>query len=100
MTTPTLDATDQLDPYRLPRTAVPSRYDLHLRPDLPSSSFTGSVRIVVDVVEPIVVVVGCTLVVVVVDGAGHGAAIAWRTSHASASSRRSMPPAAPPKLTQ
>src|SRR4051794_30309763 len=32
-----------MDPYRLPRTAVPRRYDLRLEPDLASASFTGEV---------------------------------------------------------
>jgi puromycin-sensitive aminopeptidase len=43
-------ATDQLDPYRLPRTALPTRYDLVLRPDLGAASFTGTVDVRVDVV--------------------------------------------------
>jgi puromycin-sensitive aminopeptidase len=33
------------DPYRLPRHAVPTRYDVELAPDLAAASFTGSVRI-------------------------------------------------------
>ena len=45
-------------------------------------------------------VVDSAVVVVVVGGDGHGTAIAWRTSQTCASSRRSTPPAAPPKLTQ
>jgi len=40
------------NPYRLPRTAVPSRYDVELTPDLAAASFTGEVRIELDVVEP------------------------------------------------
>ena len=39
------------NPYRLPRTVLPLRYELHLRPDLPSSSFEGSVDIAVSVTE-------------------------------------------------
>lgn len=38
------------DPYRLPRTALPTRYDLVLEPDLPAATFTGEVTIAVDVV--------------------------------------------------
>jgi puromycin-sensitive aminopeptidase len=34
-----------MDPYRLPQTAVPRRYDLRLEPDLASASFTGEVDI-------------------------------------------------------
>jgi puromycin-sensitive aminopeptidase len=44
-------ATDQLDPYRLPRTALPSRYDVVLRPDLGAASFTGTVDVRLDVVD-------------------------------------------------
>ena len=44
---------DQLDPYRLPLSARPTRYDVRLRPDLASATFTGSVRIDVDVDEPL-----------------------------------------------
>jgi puromycin-sensitive aminopeptidase len=40
------------DPYRLPRTVVPSRYDLTLRPDLDAATFTGTVRIEVSVRAP------------------------------------------------
>jgi puromycin-sensitive aminopeptidase len=40
------------NPYRLPRTIVPSRYDLRLEPDLPGAVFAGSVAVAVDVVEP------------------------------------------------
>ncbi|HEY5886424.1 MAG TPA: hypothetical protein VIT24_01795, partial [Acidimicrobiales bacterium] len=43
---------DPVDPYRLPRTVVPSRYDLTLRPDLDAATFTGTVRIEVKVEEP------------------------------------------------
>ncbi len=39
------DAATDLDPFRLPHTARPRRYELTLEPDLPSASFTGSVRI-------------------------------------------------------
>ena len=39
------------DPYRLPRTAVPRRYDLELTPDLANASFVGTVRIELDVRE-------------------------------------------------
>ncbi|MET0578842.1 MAG: M1 family metallopeptidase, partial [Ilumatobacteraceae bacterium] len=42
-----------LDPYRLPRTAVPVRYDVELGPDLSAATFEGSVAIAVDVIEPV-----------------------------------------------
>src|SRR5215213_1334815 len=37
------------NPYRLPRTATPSRYDLLLAPDLNAATFAGSVDVAVDV---------------------------------------------------
>jgi puromycin-sensitive aminopeptidase len=43
----------QSDAYRLPRTVVPSRYDLTLEPDLEQARFSGSVTIAVGVTEPI-----------------------------------------------
>ena len=42
-----------MDPYRLPRTVVPSRYDLRLEPDLTTFAFTGSETVTVSVVEPV-----------------------------------------------
>jgi len=39
------------DRYRLPRTVVPTRYDLVLEPDLGSATFSGSVEIEIDVHE-------------------------------------------------
>lgn len=42
-----------LDPYRLPRAVMPSRYDLTLEPDLDHATFTGSVAIAVEVTEPV-----------------------------------------------
>ena len=41
------------NPHRLPRTAVPNRYDLVLEPDLDAGTFTGTVTIGVELVEPI-----------------------------------------------
>jgi puromycin-sensitive aminopeptidase len=40
-----------MDPYRLPRTVVPSRYDLRLEPDLISFTFAGEVAIALTVGE-------------------------------------------------
>jgi puromycin-sensitive aminopeptidase len=39
--------------YRLPRTVVPSRYDLTLEPDLAEATFTGSEVVTVSVEEPV-----------------------------------------------
>ena len=38
-----------LDPYRLPRAAIPTRYDVELAPDLDAATFDGRVEIRVDV---------------------------------------------------
>jgi puromycin-sensitive aminopeptidase len=38
-----------MDPYRLPTTVVPSRYDLRLEPDLVAATFAGRAEIQVDV---------------------------------------------------
>jgi puromycin-sensitive aminopeptidase len=46
-----------LDRYRLPRTVVPSRYDITIRPDLEALTFTGSETIAVEVHERITEVV-------------------------------------------
>ena len=43
---------DDLDPYRLPTRATPTRYDVELRPDLDDATFTGRVAIEVSVAEP------------------------------------------------
>jgi puromycin-sensitive aminopeptidase len=40
-----------LDPHRLPRQTVPSRYEVELEPDLATSSFRGTVAVDVDTVE-------------------------------------------------
>ncbi len=41
------------DPHRLPRTVVPSRYDLVLEPDLDAGTFRGTVAASVDVVDAV-----------------------------------------------
>jgi puromycin-sensitive aminopeptidase len=41
------------NPYRLPRSIVPKRYDLVLDPDLGGGTFLGSVDIDVEVIEPV-----------------------------------------------
>ncbi len=46
-------ATTAADPYRLPRTAVPSRYDLLLEPELSSSTFRGTCATTLDVVAAV-----------------------------------------------
>src|SRR5205814_1646841 len=39
----------RMDPYRLPTTVVPSRYDLRLEPDLAAATFVGRAEIQLDV---------------------------------------------------
>ena len=41
------------DRYRLPRTVVPSRYDLTIEPDLEAATFAGQVDVVVEVQEAV-----------------------------------------------
>jgi puromycin-sensitive aminopeptidase len=41
------------NPHRLPRTALPRRYDLRLDPDLDSFTFRGSEQIAIDIVESV-----------------------------------------------
>jgi puromycin-sensitive aminopeptidase len=42
-----------VDPYRLPRTVVPGRYDIRLEPDLTTLTFRGEEAIAVTVAEPV-----------------------------------------------
>ena len=42
-----------LDPYRLPRTVVPSRYEIELEPDLAEATFRGDVHIVVTATDDV-----------------------------------------------
>jgi len=41
-----------LDPYRLPRHVVPTRYDLRLEPDLTAASFSGQETITLTILQP------------------------------------------------
>lgn len=43
--------TNAVDPYRLPRTVLPKKYEVSLTPDLENASFTGSVVITAEAVE-------------------------------------------------
>jgi puromycin-sensitive aminopeptidase len=42
-----------VDRYRLPRTVIPSRYELTIEPDLDAATFAGEERVAVEVVEPV-----------------------------------------------
>jgi puromycin-sensitive aminopeptidase len=46
-----------VDPYRLPKTVVPSRYDLRLEPDLTTLTFRGEATITLTVREPVTEIV-------------------------------------------
>ena len=41
------------NPFRLPRTVLPSRYEVSLTPDLDAASFTGTVLISAEAIEPV-----------------------------------------------
>ena len=59
---------DTLNPYRLPRTILPSRYDLTLSPDLGQRDFVGRAVITVDVHQPTAQIV-CNAADLVIDRA-------------------------------
>jgi len=64
-----------LDPYRLPRTAVPSRYDIRLEPDLVALTFSGEETITLTVTEPVTEITLNAVELAVVDAViedGHG----------------------------
>ena len=49
--------TTDIDPYRLPMSVTPSHYNLHLKPDLESETFTGNVEIFLNVGEAVTEIV-------------------------------------------
>ncbi|MDH5312239.1 MAG: M1 family metallopeptidase [Actinomycetota bacterium] len=61
------------DRYRLPRTVVPSRYDLVLEPDLEAATFSGTVDISVEVHERVTQVVLNALDLAIDGATVHGA---------------------------
>ena len=65
----------ELDPYRLPGGARPTRYDLRLRPSLAAATFSGSVRIELDVSDSTAVLVlnAAELTIIACDVDGHPA---------------------------
>ncbi len=74
----TATETPTLDPYRLPRTAIPSRYDLELAPTLDSATFDGRVEVQVDVSEPTAQLVLNAVELEVHECLVDGAAATWR----------------------
>jgi puromycin-sensitive aminopeptidase len=57
-----------VDPYRLPRTATPSRYDIRLEPDLTALTFRGQETVALDVRETVTELF-CNAVELVIDSA-------------------------------
>jgi len=72
-----------LDPYRLPDDVRPTRYELHLRPSLVDATFTGSVRIDLDVDEAtdVLVLNAVDLAIISCDIDGHPQT--WRLDEAA-----------------
>jgi aminopeptidase N len=66
------------DPYRLPRSAVPVRYDVELAPDLAAATFEGRVEIQVDVVEPVEELVLNAIELDVVEVRVDGSDVQWQ----------------------
>jgi puromycin-sensitive aminopeptidase len=73
-------------PHRLSRSVVPSRYDLQVAPDFDQFAFTGSVRIQLEIVEPVDEIVlnaielDITAVALsTVDGEAHGCFVEYET---------------------
>lgn len=56
------------DAFRLPRSVVPRRYQLHIEPDLATASFYGTATIAVDIVEAVHEIV-CNAADLEIDGA-------------------------------
>lgn len=51
------DTTSTLDPYRLPRHVIPTRYELRLEPDLARATFTGKAVVILTITQPTTVIV-------------------------------------------
>jgi puromycin-sensitive aminopeptidase len=51
--TVTTESADTQNPHRLPRSVVPSRYDIELSPDLETFTFDGNETIAIDIREPV-----------------------------------------------
>ena len=66
-----------MNPYRLPQTVIPSRYDLRLEPDFVTARFTGEVRIAIEVLRPVVHIVlnAAELEIHTAEVSGHGLVI-------------------------
>ena len=89
----TASATPMLDPYRLPRVAIPTRYDVELVPDLQLGTFDGWVEVRVDVQEPTADLVLNAVDLDVVECRVAGADATWRLEPAT--ERLVVTPAAP-----
>jgi puromycin-sensitive aminopeptidase len=51
------DSPNTLDPYRLPRHVIPTRYDLRLEPDLATATFIGQETVTVTVTQTITTII-------------------------------------------
>ncbi len=71
--------TDADNPFRLPRHALPRRYDVTLVPDLAAASFTGRVRIELELVEPSTTLVLNAAELTIDSVEVDGVAAAWRS---------------------
>ena len=49
----TTESADTQNPHRLPRSVVPSRYEIELSPDLETFTFTGHETVTIEIVEPV-----------------------------------------------
>lgn len=65
------------NPFRLPRTATPSRYEVALRPDLTNATFAGTVTIDLDVSEPTESLVANAAELVLTSAAVDGTPVTW-----------------------
>jgi puromycin-sensitive aminopeptidase len=83
-----------VDPYRLPRSVVPSRYDIRLEPDLTTLTFRGEETIAVRVDESVSEIV-VNAVELAVDEASAPPSRSTRRPSAADSRSPSRSPAAP-----
>ncbi len=51
------DTTGTVDPYRLPRHVIPTRYELRLEPDLARATFTGRAVVILTITQPTTTIV-------------------------------------------
>ncbi|MBA3606268.1 MAG: M1 family peptidase, partial [Acidimicrobiia bacterium] len=74
----TMTETPTLDPFRLPRAAIPTRYDVELVPDLSAATFEGRVRIAVELAEPVEELVLNAIELEIIEVTVDGSDAGWR----------------------